>query len=233
MDFQQARNYLISVFEQNSFLNNVQNNNLHSTQIVVENCNNGSKISVSFPGYKSNISGSKIVYDYRVDIIKYGLTTALSHTNIIADIYNKVTNCNMSGEEFRDVLIEISQEGNIDIKSIIKRLPYNSIPPNSTLISRVANAHLSKTYNAIGNSFDLSLEELLLAVKWIVLQEDINYPISNGFEGRKMPFARYLETIFVTHNFSHTLEEVIQRALLHSRPLQWNEMDYSFKSLIR
>jgi hypothetical protein len=233
MNFQQARNYLTTVFNQNGFSQNVQNKNIHATQVVVETCSNGTEISVSFPGYKAYITGNKTVYDYRVDIVKNGIKTALSHTNIITDIYNKIDSCNMSASELRNVLIEVSQEGNIMLQSIVQRLPYNPSAPNQNLLTRVANAHNGKTYNAIGNSFDLTLEELLSSIKWIVLQEDINYPISNGYEGRKMPFARYLEAIFVTQNTSHTLEEVIQRALSHSRPSQWNEMDYSFRNQVR
>jgi len=38
-------------------------------------------------------------------------------------------------------------------------------------------------------------EQLITSIKWIVLQEDINYPIPK-YEGRKMPFARYLEAYF-------------------------------------
>jgi hypothetical protein len=233
MNFQQARNYLTTVFNQNGFSQNVQNKNIHATQVVVETCSNGTEISVSFPGYKAYITGNKTVYDYRVDIVKNGIKAALSHTNIITDIYNKIDSCNMSASELRNVLIEFSQEGNIMLQSIVQRLPYNPSAPNQNLLTRVANAHKGKTYNAVGNSFDLTLEELLSSIKWIVLQEDINYPISNGYEGRKMPFARYLEAIFVTQNTSHTLEEVIQRALSHSRPSQWNEMDYSFGNQVR
>lgn len=233
MNFKQAITYLTTVFNQNSFSQNVHNKNTHATQVVVETCSNGTEISVSFPGYKAYITGNKTVYDYRVDIVKNGIKTALSHTNIITDIYNKISSCNMSASEFRSVLIDVSQEGNIALQSIIQRLPYNPSVPNQNLLTRVKNAHNGKTYNAIGNSFDLTLEELLSSIKWIVLQEDINYPILNGYEGRKMPFARYLEAIFVTQNTSHTLEEVIQRALSHSRPSQWNEMDYSFRNLIK
>ena len=224
---------MITVFNKNGFTKNVHNKNTHASQVIIETCSNGSEISVSFPGYKAKITRNKKVYDYRVDIKKNGLKTALSHTNIITDIYNKIVNCNMSSRALSNVLIEVSQEGNMNLQSISQSLPYNPTPPDQNLLTRVSNAHSGKTYNPDGNSFDLTLEELLLSIKWIVLQEDINYPISNGFEGRKMPFARYLETILVTQNSSHTLEEVIQRALSHSRPTQWNEMDYSFRKLIK
>lgn len=233
MNFQQARDHLITVFNQNGFSQNVQNKNMHATQVVVKVCSNGTEISVSFPGYKSIKTGNKTVYDYRVDILKNGIKTALSHANIITDIYNKVYHCNMSASELRNVLIDVSQEGNIGLQSIIQRLPYTPYEPNPILLTHVAVAHKDKSYNIVGNCFDLTLEELFSSIKWIVLQEDINYPISKGYEGRRMPFARYLEAIFVTQNTSHQLKEVIQRALSHSRPAPWKEMDYSFRDLIR
>jgi hypothetical protein len=232
MNFQKSKNYLLTVFNENDFAKNVQNKRLHATQIVVENCTNGTEISISFPGYKAYIREDKIVYDYKVNILKNGIKTALSHANIVADIYNKITNCNMPANEFRDVLIDISQEMDIPMESILQRLPYNPSAPNKELIKRVLNAHNGKAFNMIGNSFDLTLEELFSTIKWIILQEDINYPISHGFQGRKMTFSRYLEAIFVTQNNSHTLEEVIERTLSHSRPPQWYEMDYSFTNLI-
>ena len=233
MNFQQARSHLKTIFNQNSFSQNVQNKKIHASQVVVEKLGNGNEIFVSFPGYKAYITGNKIIYDYRVDIMKNGIKTALSHTNIITDIFNKIESCNMSASELRNVFIDVSQEGNISLQDIIQKLPYNPSEPNQNLLKRVANAHNEKKYNSVGNSFDLTLEELFSSIKWIVIQEDINYPISNGYEGRKMPFTRYLEAIFVTQNTSHSLEEVIQRALSHSRPSQWNEMDYSFRDLIK
>ncbi|MDM8555910.1 hypothetical protein QUF75_14350 [Desulfococcaceae bacterium HSG7] len=168
-----------------------------------------------------------------MDITKSGVTTALSHANIITDIFNKIQNGEMSANNLKAVLIEVAQEGNIDLDKIKANLAYNPIAPPQTLISRVRTAHGKKNYNHVGNSSDLTIEELLASIKWIVLQEDINYPIRNHYEGRKMPFARYLETVFITQNNSHSLEEVISRALTHSRPAQWAETDYSFRNLIR
>ena len=232
MNFKESKNYLQKIFTQNSFIEDVKANKKHTHQVVVETCSNGTEILVSFPGYKSKSNYGRIVYDYRVDISKEGETTALSHTNIIADIYNKIVNGNMSADKLKAVLIDISQEGNIDIQDIERKLPYNSINPTMNFIQKIKKAHGNKFYNETGNSFDLTIEELIKSIKWIVLQEDINYPIPR-FEGRKMPFARYIETIFITQNNSHTLEEVISRALSHSRPMQWTEMDYSFRNNIR
>ncbi|MDR0272986.1 MAG: hypothetical protein LBI27_06685, partial [Clostridiales bacterium] len=216
MDFQDAKRQLLDNF-QNNFETNPRLNNRHATQLVVETLSNGTVFSVSYPGYKAGIGrNGNIIYDYRVDMIKNGTTTALSHTNIITDIYNKIVNGGMSADELKNVFVEISQEGTNNTQDIVNRLPYSSVAPGQALRDRVRMAHGNKTYNHVGNSFDLTVEELLTAIKLIVLQEDINYPVANGCEGRKMPFARYLETIFITQNASHTLEDVIDRALSHT-----------------
>ena len=232
MNFQESKNHLLNIFNQNGFIADMNAKKKHTNKVVLETCSNGTEISVSFPGYKAYSRNGKTVYDYRVDITKNGITTALSHANIIADIFNKIVEGNMSIKSLREVLIETSREGNIDVEDIKNRLPYTSVVPTEAYKMRIKNAHGNKFYNETGNSFDLTIEELISSIKWIVLQEDINYPIPR-YEGRKMSFARYLETIFITENNSHSLEEVINRALSHSRPVQWKEMDYSFRNDIR
>lgn len=233
MDFQEARTYLIDIFQRNDFNTNVRLNRRHVSQVIIDTCSNGSQISVSFPGYKAYINGDSIVYDYRVDITKEGTTTALSHTNIIADIYNKVVNCRLCPEILESALLELLIDGRIDANNLSSRLSYTSTPPSLDLLQRVRDAHGNKTYNTDGNTYDLTPEELFRSIKWITLQEDINYPIFRNYEGRRMSFARYMETIFITQNPSYTLEQVISRALSHSRPRQWQEMDYSFRDQIQ
>ena len=233
MEYQKAKQQLLDIFRNNNFETNLRSNNQHATQSVIKTLPNGSVFSISYPGYKATVrKNGHIIYDYRVDIIKNGTTTALSHTNIITDIYNKIVNGGMSANELRIVLIEISQEGVNNIQNIVNLLPYTSVAPEQSLHDRIRIAHGNKTYNHVGNSFDLTVEELLTVIKLVVLQEDINYPIASGYEGRRMPFARYLETIFITQNSSHTLEEVINRTLSHIRPQQWTDMDYSFRNKI-
>ena len=222
MNFQQSKNYLLNVFNQNNFVVNFQNKLTHVVKIEVECCSNGSKISISFPGLKTKITDNKVIYDYRVDIAKNGIITALSHANIITDIFNKIVNGGMSSTDLQAKLVEIFKEGNINIEAMITQLPYFPVAPSSSLLTKVRNIHGNKVYNHRGNSFDLTIEELFYSMKWIVLQEDINYPVANNFEGRKMPFARYMEAIHITQSNSHTLEEVIARALSHSRPPRWD-----------
>jgi len=232
MKFIEARESLFQIFEDNHFRENVVAKNSHCSESILATCSNGTQISVCYPGYKSKLKGEKIVYDFRVDITKGGIKTALSHANIITDIYNKIITGGMDAGMLRNQLIEASIEKVFKLGEAVNELIYTSYPPNQDLISKVNGAHRSKKNNIIGNSFDLTIEELFSSIKWIVLQEDINYPISSGFEGRKMPFARYLEAIYATETNDRTLESVIQRALAHYRPTLWNDMDYSFRNNI-
>lgn len=228
MNYKKAQELLLLHFNQHKFRENLMLNKRHASKVLIEVCSNGSKIFISFPGNKSKLTEKGIIYDYRVDIRKTDINTSLSHTNIITDIYNKIVYGKLSAEKLKEVLIEIAIQGNLNLNETISKLPYQSICPSLNLLNGVKKSHGEKTYNQQGNAFDLTIEELLLSIKWIVLQEDINYPIAKNYEGRRMPFARYIEAIFVTQNSVHTLDEVIKRALAHSRPAKWKEMDYSF-----
>lgn len=234
MDFIQAENRLMKIFDGNDFINDVKLGKNHTTETVLEKCRNGTIISISFPGYKAYYTNYKTVYDYRVDITKNGVKTSLSHANIITDIYNKIINGKMCPISLKNTLIEAAQQNNnFLITEIEKKLIYTPVNPPFKLKNAIKIAHGSKQYNEVGNSFDLTMEEFFLSLKWIILQEDINYPIRKRYEGRKMPFARYLETIFITQNNAHSIEEVIRRTLTHSRSSRWSDMDYSFSDLIR
>jgi len=227
MKFIETKKHLVDLFTSNNFEEDARNNCLHTNLLEVEALSNGSKIFVSFPGYKC-IRYNEIVYDYRVDISKNEDRVALSHANIITDLFNKVKNVGMAPKKLANALIESSIESTFELDKVVNNLKYNPVKPNKDLISRVNTAHGNKTYNQLGNAFDLTIEELFSCIKWIVIQEDINYPISSHCQGRRMPFSRYIEAVFTAQSNTHRLEEVIQRALSHFIPPEWDEIDYSF-----
>ncbi|NPD47708.1 MULTISPECIES: hypothetical protein [unclassified Lentimicrobium] len=234
MSYSLLQKYLEDNFKKNDFGKSLSLSQFNSKFIKLETCENHSIISVSFPGYKSKFKGSKIIYDYRIDLDRKGKETSLSHSNILVDIYNKILHGKIDAEKLSDVLMELSQTGRIEIKKVKTLLNYRPTPPTPQLLKLVKQYHGSKYYNELGNKIDLDLEELLYSIKWIVIQEDINYPISQGFEGRRMCFSRYLECIHLTQEQnSHTFEELIKRTLSHKRPKPWSEMDYSFKEKIK
>ena len=227
MKFIETKKHLVDLFKSNNFVEDARNNCLHTNLLEVEALSNGSKIFVSFPGYKC-IRYNEIVYDYRVDISKNEDRVTLSHANIITDLFNKVKNVGMAPMELANALIESSIESTFELDKVVNNLKYNPVKPNKDLISRVNTAHGNKTYNQPGNAFDLTIEELFSCIKWIVIQEDINYPISSHCQGRRMPFSRYIEAVFTAQSNTHRLEEVIQRALSHFIPPEWDEINYSF-----
>ena len=227
MKFIETKKHLVDLFKSNNFEEDARNNCLHTNLLEVEALSNGSKIFVSFPGYKC-IRYNEIVYDYRVDISKNEDRVTLSHANIITDLFNKVKNVGMAPMELANALIESSIESTFELDKVVNNLKYNPVKPNKDLISRVNTAHGNKTYNQLGNSFDLTIEELFSCIKWIVIQEDINYPISSHCQGRRMPFSRYIEAVFTAQSNTHRIEEVIQRALSHFIPPEWDEINYSF-----
>lgn len=232
MVFERCRTFLLEQFAMKGFEENVRNGLTHESQLLVEYLPNGTRISVSFPGYKARITEDDVYFDYRVDICKNRLVTSLSHTNIIADIYHKVTTGNMDAEALENCLLAFSTTGKIDPQIAEKLNGYICQNPDKGLLDRIKTAHGSKHYNKAGNMFELTLRELFLSLKWIILQEDINYPMEKGFEGRKMAVNRYLEAIYAAKNSDRSIEEVIERALMHGRPKPWPELDYTLGGMV-
>jgi hypothetical protein len=231
VEFAEAKRRLMRRFEADSVLEDIKLRRTHTASFVVERLTNETTVTISYPGYKSVLkSDGDIVYDYRVDLTKEGVTTALSHANIIVDLYNKAHNLEMDARKMVRCLLEAFIEGVWSVDACKKRLVYRPIAPSKTMRTQLHSIHEKhgKIYNETGNGFDLTLEELFASIKWIVLQEDINYPIAKGFEGRRMPLARYIEALYTATHDTHTLEEVIVRALAHKRPQPWPEINYRF-----
>jgi hypothetical protein len=91
------------------------------------------------------------------------------------------------------------------------------------------HTNLKKKYNKTANqNWSYSLDELANVIIWIVLQEDINYPYKNC-EGRKMPFKRYLETLYCSKHNDKTIEEVITRTLVENQiPKNWSKVNLNY-----
>ncbi len=224
MDFLQAKKQLHEIFQENDFAGLLQKGNMHAKTVKVCRCNTDSLIWLSFPGYKAAVKSGKIVYDYRVLLEKNNGKYPLSHANLIVDIYTKCLYGKIDVPLFQKFLVKSFAQGNDGVPDI--EVQYTD--PPAYLLQYVKMAHHGKKYLLEGNRAYLALEELFLAMKWIVIQEDINYPVKQGLEGRKMPLARYMEAIEVAKNGRHELKEVISRALSHTRPRKWGDMDYSF-----
>lgn len=229
MDYSTSLGHLEGLFSRHDFKGHQANSRKHAVTTGVDECQNGSVISICFPGYKATPDKP----DYRVDITKAGATASLSHANIIVDIVNKCTAGGMDIQLMKRALKAQAANCAIDYAAFAKHLPYTPALPSPNLLAEARAAHGGKMYNERGNKWDLTIEELFKSIKWIVIQEDINYPISSGLLGRKMSYFRYLEAIHVLETGAHSLAEVIQRALSHTKPPKWTDMDYSFEKNIR
>lgn len=234
MNYHEAEQNLQELFEARDYRGLIQKRLRHVHKDLIYTCSNGSEIYISYPGLKARLgTDKKIVYDYRVDIVTSKIKASLSHVNIIVDIYNKCLH-NFDRESMRQLLIETAREGQFDVNQCSQFGSYSYQAVDKSLLGCATDVHtgLGKSYNSSANQFDLTFEELFNSIFWIVLQEDINYPMPR-YQGRKMPFSRYLEAL---HCFDskHSLDEVIERALTEGRPpTDWiDNMDYSFRRLI-
>lgn len=199
----------------------------HSCSLEVDTLSQGQIAVIHFPGYK----WEKEAPDFRVSIKSNGKIFTPSHTNIIADIANKVERKALPIKELEEALYSICEDPhhccNLDYKV--------SLPPSKDLIQRFQEAHnrLDKSFSIISNEKDLHINDLLIIIKWLMLQEDINYPMSKGYEGRTMPAARYLEAIsaMLTPELI-SLEKVIKRTISHKeRPEDLNNLNINYKRL--
>jgi hypothetical protein len=195
----------------------------HCFSLEVEKLTGGKAIILTFPGYKGTLGKP----DYRVDLRDGERSFAASHANIIADIINKIQRGSISPKQLDESLFEIAINAEHRFQGDYRLCS----PPSDDLLKRVQDGHGGKKFAKENNCFDFPINDLLLTIKWIILQEDINYPISSGYEGRKMPLARYLEAIYVasTPSCNFTIEDVVSRALSHRRPAKFlgTEIAYS------
>jgi hypothetical protein len=233
MNYHEAEQNLQELFEARDYRGLIQKRLRHVHEDLIYTCSNGSEIYISYPGLKARLgTDEKVVYDYRVDIVKPQFKASLSHVNIIVDIYNKCLH-NFDCESMRQLLIQTAREGQFDVNQCSQLGSYSYQAVDQSLIHCATDVHkaLGKTYNSMANKNDLTFEELFNSIFWIVLQEDINYPMPR-YQGRKMPFSRYLEALYCFDS-KHSLDEVIERALIEGRPpSDWSDMDYSFRRLI-
>lgn len=175
-------------------------------------------LSIQFPGYKTKFENNKITYDYRVSLNDI----AISHVNIIIDLYNKAIQLNENAYLINNYLFDLAENGyNYDRQkyTILNNLEIQ--PPSRELIAYVEDVHksLNKKHKVEGNRWNYSLDELSYVIMFIVLQEDINYP-QPRYLGRRMPFARYLEAVYLAQNPNNgifSLKDIIDRALTHFR----------------
>lgn len=233
MSYEIMRQQLLNVFNQNNFLQAWNNRQINTLQYQVPN-NYNLNLTINYPGMKTRIENNVVVsYDYRVDL--NGI--AISHANIIVDLYNKASQLRDEAYILENLLLDIAVNGNgFNRNAYVNLNQLQFTLPGPNLINYVATTHrnLRKSYQVAGNQqWNYNLDELTNLICWIVLQEDINYPMPR-YQGRRMPFYRYLETLYCARNpqdQQHTLANVIERALSHSRPALWQGCNINYNPI--
>jgi hypothetical protein len=237
MLYRDAERTLLAEFNRNDFIGRFLRGERLSCRYTADELPNETSISITYPGRKTKVEedtrGAHIhYYDYRVDINKAGQTLALSHVNILIDIFNKCLRGGVPVETMQKFLRDISRD-EANYREQLDILPGRTpVPPTTALLEAVEGvyADMSRTsFDPRGNQWDLDFMELALSIKWIALQEDINYPPRRGYQGKRMSFARYQEAVLCAEGHTgHHITEVVRRALEHRRQQDWPDMDYSF-----
>ncbi|MDU1855530.1 MAG: hypothetical protein E6789_08560 [Clostridium baratii] len=223
MRYKKLGNRLVKRFEELGFEELFKENKINSKSIEFKNDNN-INLKIFFPGYKTSIydDGNIKAYDYRVELGG----VPISHVNIVVDLYNKIVQAPHLERLLKKFLIDLAQNGDkVELDKYEALKQYNFKCPNKALKEQVNKIHLKnrKKYLIEGNSKDLTLEQLRILIPTIVLQEDINYPMEKGFNGRRMSFYRYLEAVSGVN-----IDDVIVRTISHKRPALYNNLiDYS------
>ncbi|MFW6008466.1 MAG: hypothetical protein ACOCP8_04280 [archaeon] len=230
MSYKKMRKQLLKHFEENNFKEEYKNNNINENQYYVPNKYNLDLV-INFPGYKTKRKKGYWYYDYRVDLNN----TPISHVNIIIDLYNKAIQLDDITILY-DFLIDIAHQGDdFNRKNYLKLDNINFSPPSQELLG-IAN----KVYNDKNKHFDYSgnenwnysIDELSHLIMWIVLQEDINYPMDKNFSGRRMSFYRYLEAIYTSKSNNKKINKVIKRAIKHGKPNLWKNENINYQPII-
>lgn len=247
MSFTTMQQQLLNVFRQNNFqrvwedgeaqkeANRGRNPAINTIQYQVPN-NFNQSLTINYPGYKTkkNYNGY-IVYDYRVDLNNI----PISHANIIVDLYNKARQL-PNVNSLRNLLFDLARNGNdIDLNNHLELLNFQFAPPSEELLNSVTMIHnqIGKQYQIDGNlNWNYSIQQLCALIMWIVLQEDINYPMRfRPLQGRRMSFYRYIEALYCAENpedNEHTIAHVIERALHHGIPGAWHNININYQPII-
>ena len=226
MDYIQMEQVLLNLFSKNNFQGLVRQKKYNTCSSPLAAVHSSLPLRVCFPGYKSILTEERTVYDYRVevDLAGTGDWVAVSHVNIILDLFSKVWFDKSKEPVLYRWLCSLAENGcGIDLITFdsLTLFPNRRLP--SEFYQKVNKMHQSigKIYHAEGNARSFTAAELSDIIPWIALQEDINYPMPK-FQGRRMPFCRYMEAIYcAAHPGDRKISHVISRALSHKKIAPW------------
>jgi len=231
MDYSTSREVLLQEFGKYRWEGAVADRQWHKWRYVADPAvpPYGAEIQLRFPGLKTKLHKQPARYDFRVDLLRAETPTTPSHVSVIADIHNK---CLLRPDLVADLTLLLHNmfpDDDSDPLAGTRHLSdYSGLaPPGADLLKAIAHSYtrLCKSFEPATNERDLSVPELIAIIKWITLQEDMNYPMELGFEGRRMPFARYIEAVHSAAS-RQSIEKVVERTLMHRRPPLWEGVDY-------
>lgn len=103
------------------------------------------------------------------------------------------------------------QGGNAPTHSNISRKLYDLIANKTYNFQQLKNFLIDVYTNGTYTRYsEPTLSYLQHLIYWITLQEEINYPRSEGYAGINLPFCRFLEAIYSTKDSSNFTIEVIE-----------------------
>mgnify|MGYP001477617668 CR=1 FL=1 len=201
--YTEMKNRLMQLFGIDSY----QDRDLYEQHHEVDRAGD-SRIWICYPGRKRR------GWDYRVDIALRGEAydpnnpITPTHLDVAFDLYRRVQCCQELSAPLRTMLSDLAKDERID-------------PQQYECLYR-CQPHPSQA-----EGIEYTMLELTYIIRWITLQEEFNYPIPL-YEGRKMPFKRYLEAIEAGSSDCHSIDEVIRRAQVRGGrvPINWNDLDY-------
>ena len=181
----------------------------------VSDCDNGTEIRIDFPGNKAGLpysKESKYRYDFRVAIVNQAKEAAvLSHADIAGLLFIAVRDGVVSKHYLMEQVIHLGATGTFEQQSTTTI----AIGPDvAEMISR--GYQLAKKAAPYSFQRPIELGTLLDATFWILVQEELNYPMP-VYQGRKMAIKRFIEAIHCATSDRHNFEEIVSRILNHGK----------------
>ena len=221
---------LIAHFETHSFAtlaNNGEHHRIETTVVTFDDCDS---LRISFPGIKAAWIDrfKRYRYDFRVDLCDpKGARRAVSHAEIILDLFTKVSLKQMSFAEAQEFLLGVHNGKSPTAASYAPK----RIPPE--FINAYTRAHKQlKKFPQTPSPLDLEPHKLAPLLFFILLQEEVNYPSfvrgkRTTLSGKTLPIERYCEGIWAAAYAPQKLEEVLRRTLAEeTRPMRWKGVTY-------
>ena len=233
MDYTGMREKLLGVFQSKEMKikDSLDKKEWHALSYFPRSIHSNLLIKLSYPGYKSRLEDGTAGCDYRVEawLMQQNGWVAISHVNILMDLFLKACDKKELEKLLYCWLLDLAMHGcQIDLAGYHALLAIPAYRMDQGMFQKIEALHqkLGKEYKRAGNARSYSISEASDLIPWVAMQEDMNYPMPR-YEGRRMPFARYMEAVYCGAHMhlqeGRRISEVIRRALSHTRVLPWKD----------